>query len=177
MAVRLLARLALILALSACSGATADSIRPPGQTTENADGATSTAVTGGASTGRCHEEYSTEALPNRAFAFDGTVAKIIEKVDEEAHPEVGYVDATFEVHEWFTVDGPEQVVVQMMPPGIVTSAGDADYNVGSRLLVSGEPRWGGQPLDSPVAWSCGFTRTYDSDTASEWRDALAGSTG
>jgi len=32
------------------------------------------------------------------------------------------------------------------------------YGVGSRLLVSGEPRWGGGALTNAIAWGCGFTQ-------------------
>jgi hypothetical protein len=45
--------------------------------------------------------------------------------------------------------------------------------MGSRLLVSGEPRWGGTPLEDPIAWGCGFTRYYDSGTAKSWKQALS----
>jgi hypothetical protein len=46
------------------------------------------------------------------------------------------------------------------------------YGAGSRLLVSGEARWGGSPLEHPIAWGCGFSRNYDPETATTWRDVL-----
>jgi hypothetical protein len=46
------------------------------------------------------------------------------------------------------------------------------YAPGSRLLVSGESRWGGAPLTDPIAYTCGFTRPYDS-TATSWRQAVS----
>lgn len=78
---------------------------------------------------------------------------------------------TFVVHEWFSGgDGP-QVTVDMGGP---ESGGapelDPVYEVGTRLLVTGEPRWGGSPLQDAIAWGCGFTHYYDAQTASVWRD-------
>lgn len=43
--------------------------------------------------------------------------------------------------------------------------GDIAYGLGSRLLVSGQPRWGGNALKFPIAWSCGFTRYHDPSSA------------
>ena len=66
------------------------------------------------------------------------------------------------------------VTVDWFPPGQFNSATDfelASYGVGSRLLVSGEPRLGGAALDAATAWSCGFTRHYDAQTAAEWAAA------
>lgn len=47
-----------------------------------------------------------------------------------------------------------------------------DTEIGARLLVTGEPRWGGHPLDDPVAWSCGFTQPWTADAAESWANAL-----
>jgi hypothetical protein len=117
----------------------------------------------------CVEDYDVTTLVGRAFALDGVVAAIAEKTSSGDDP---YIDVTLDVHEWFVGDGPDIVNVEMFPPGIRTSVGTADYGVGSRLLISGEPRWGGSPLESPVAWMCGFSRTYDTDTAATWREAF-----
>ncbi|MGH9133194.1 MAG: hypothetical protein ACRDZZ_04600 [Ilumatobacteraceae bacterium] len=114
----------------------------------------------------CAKDYDVTTLAGRAFAFDGTVAAIAEDTSSGDDP---YIDVTFDVYEWFAGDGPGTVNVEMFPPGIRTSVGTVDYEVGSRLLISGEPRWGGTPLESPVAWMCGFSRTYDGDTAAAWR--------
>ncbi|MGZ4724548.1 MAG: hypothetical protein ACXV5U_08960 [Ilumatobacteraceae bacterium] len=46
---------------------------------------------------------------------------------------------------------------------------------GTRLLVTGEPRWGGQPLDDPIAWGCGFTQRWSTGAANSWANALAAS--
>lgn len=124
----------------------------------------------------CVEEYSTEALAGRDFAFAGQVAAI---AGTEADPAAegdhdGSVRVTFAVTEWFAGDGPERVTVDMPAAGTDSVEAPA-YEVGTRLLVSGEPRFGGEPLDAPVAWGCGFTRPWDEATAAEWRAAFAAS--
>ena len=43
-----------------------------------------------------------------------------------------------------------------------------EAELGTRLLVSGEPRWGGDALDEPIAWPCGFTRPWTEEEAAEW---------
>jgi hypothetical protein len=117
----------------------------------------------------CVEDYDVTTLVGRAFAFDGAVAAIAEDRSSGDDP---YIDVTFDVFDWFVGDGPDIVNVEMFPPGNRTSVGTANYEVGSRLLISGEPRWGGTPLEAPVAWMCGFSRTYDTDTAASWREAF-----
>jgi hypothetical protein len=39
------------------------------------------------------------------------------------------IGVTFDVHEWFVGDGPDILNVEMLPPGIRTSVGTADYGV------------------------------------------------
>ena len=102
--------------------------------------------------GGCVERYSASAVSGRAFAFDGTVTAI------------GDGAVTFEVAEWFVGEGPASYTVRMRPP---TKSGMSEsspsYFVGTRLLVSGE-------LDGdPIAWTCGFTRYFDEETAAAWR--------
>ncbi|GAA1382328.1 hypothetical protein [Catellatospora chokoriensis] len=120
----------------------------------------------------CVETYSPQALRQRAFAFDGTVLAIgqTDPTKVETSPEV---PVTFQVHRWYRGGQGEQVTVAMMPPGAITSAGDAGYGIGSRLLVSGEPRFGGRPLDDPIAWSCGFTRWHTATDAQTWQQTFA----
>jgi hypothetical protein len=38
--------------------------------------------------------------------------------------------------------------------------------------VSGEPRFGGAPLNDPISWSCGFTRWYNEADARIWDQAF-----
>lgn len=154
---------------------------------EPADDAVTTtapAATGalaGGEAASCAEEYGDGSLQQRGFAFDGTVERVGEPgfTDRGDEGDLGYVAVTFTVHEWFAGGGGEQVVVGMDPPtggrgsGADAHEGGPSYGVGSRLLVSGEPRWGGDPLQDPVAWGCGFTRHHDEATARQWREAFA----
>ena len=116
----------------------------------------------------CVDEYNLATLAGRTWGFDGTVRSIAPLVE-------GGVDTAveFDVHEWFGIEGPPTVTVDLVAPQVHSSVEPPDYGVGTRLLVAGEPRWGGDPLDAPVAWSCGFTRTWDEHTASAWRTTFA----
>ena len=118
----------------------------------------------------CVESYDGgDSVAGRAFAFDGTVTAIgPARTDRE--PDSQSVGVRFEVNEWFAGGNTATVVVDMTRPDIVRVEEMAPaYGVGTRLLVSGEPRWGGAPLDDPIAWGCGFTRYYDEATAGSWR--------
>ena len=111
----------------------------------------------------------------RDFAFDGVVTDIGPgRTNRPDSGELGLVSVTFRVQEWFAGGTGPEVAVDMDPPlqegqGRSGSDDDPAYAVGSRLLVSGAPRWGGAPLEDPIAWGCGFTRYYDQDTADSWR--------
>lgn len=115
----------------------------------------------------CVESYSAETLRQRAFAFDGTIVSITQTLNNDP-----YVAVSFRVDEWFAGAGPDTITLDMLPPHR-SSLGGPEYDIGSRLLISGEPRFGGAPLESPVAWMCGFSRTYDGATADVWRDTFA----
>lgn len=125
----------------------------------------------------CVEAYTPSAVATRAFAFDGTVTAIGPGTTDRADAVLGLVAVTFEVHEWFGGGTGETVTVDMFPPGPdqpdQASESAPSYGVGTRLLVSGEPRWGGEPLQDAIAWTCGFTRYYDETTAADWRAAVA----
>jgi len=130
-----------------------------------ASGAASTALEG-SSMAMCVESYTMSTLPARTFAFDGTITAITPTDDPV------YVNVTFEVSEWFTGDGAAEATVGMFPAGTALLGGP-EYEVGTRLLVTGEPRFDDTRLEDLVAWYCGFTRTYDDATAAEWRAALS----
>jgi hypothetical protein len=117
-----------------------------------------------ASAASCVEVYSPANLVKRAFAFDGTVLSVRDEVDPRLPEEEGPVPrAEFEVNDWFgQPDGPAVVVVWMQRP----------VRVGERLLVSGEPRWGGESLDDAIAWECGFTVPFSETLAGEWAAAI-----
>ncbi len=118
---------------------------------------------------RCAEEYTPAATGQRAFAFDGEVTEIGND-PAPAHAS-SHRRVTFAVNEWFAGKGGERVTVEMMAPSAVTSIDNVAFEVGARLLVSGEGRWDGEGLGSPVAWSCGFTRLHTAEEASLWRAA------
>ena len=48
---------------------------------------------------------------------------------------------------------------------------EGSFGIGSRLLVSGESRWGDPELADAIACPCGFTRYYDAEPAQAWKDA------
>jgi hypothetical protein len=96
--------------------------------------------------------------------------------DRGDEADLGLPGVTFGVREWFSGGRGDTVTVDVQLP--TTGSSDPSdpgygYGVGSRLLVSGEARWGGSPLEFPIAWGCGFSRYYDPETATAWRDALA----
>lgn len=123
---------------------------------------------------KCGVVYSPSLVADRAFAFDGTVTAIAP--GRTNRPDKGRLDlvaVTFTVNEWFAGGAGTTATVDMPPPrsSYDSSHAPPSYGVGTRLLVSGGPRWGGAPLDDAVARVCGFTRYYDEATADSWRDA------
>ena len=124
----------------------------------------------------CVEAYRPGAIAGRGFAFDGTVQRIGPgQTDRAGAGHLGYAGVTFVVHEWYVGGSAHSVTVDLPPPGEQTALAESSpsYQIGSRLLVSGEPRWGGAPLEDAIAWGCGFTRSYDADTADEWLAATS----
>ncbi|WP_422740348.1 hypothetical protein ACN263_14595 [Micromonospora sp. WMMD729] len=127
---------------------------------------------------QCVKAYSPRTLAEQGFAFDGTVTGIGPARTERGNqPPVDLRAVTFQVHTWFRGGSAGTAVVDMWPPTAGTGTGDATaehapaYQVGTRLLVSGTPRWGGAPLADPIAWGCGFTRYYSPLFAAEWATA------
>lgn len=104
--------------------------------------------------GMCAEAYSIEGLPNREFAFDGTLASI----DGD--------NFTFEVTEVFRGDIGSEVTLggaTLITDGSFVGTEGAGLAVGDRALVSG---------DGGFAWGCGFTMPWDEATAADWRTTL-----
>ena len=123
----------------------------------------------------CVQNYSTETLVRRSFAFDGTVLAVEIRPDPhlpEGEDEVPWV--TFEVNRWFRGGSASEVGVWVEVPNTETSAGTISAEPGTRLLVAGEPRWGGEPLEDPIAWPCGFTRRWTTVVVAEWEAAFSG---
>ena len=118
----------------------------------------------------CVEQYSPAAVGTRGFAFDGTITAIDEGSQQTGTSLAGAEswEVTFEVNEWFSGADTPSVVVSMFRPMPASDDRPAAYGEGTRLLVSGEDLAGDA---SYLAWSCGFTRYYDADTANQWRAA------
>jgi hypothetical protein len=125
----------------------------------------------------CVETCSATTVAQRAFAFDGTVTAIGRgTTDRPDRGHLNYAGVTFTVNEWF-VGGSSRTVTIDLPPlglGIEDDSTGWTYSIGTRLLVSGEPRWGGPALRDAIGWGCGFTRAYNASTASAWRTATDG---
>ena len=158
--------------LSACAGERAgspESVAAPSSPNGAAKQQTGALDDGAASS--CVEGYSALAVAERAFSFDGTVTEIATSGPSD---DFAYVSVTFAVNEWFRGGTTDRVTVDMATPDATTeevAISGGSYGLGSRLLVSGEPRWGGPPLEDAIAWGCGFTRYYDPRTTSSWRQA------
>jgi hypothetical protein len=115
--------------------------------------------------GSCVSTSTVGGLRERAFAFDGTVIEVTDEADPR-YPEPGVLlpRARFEVHEWFEGGSGATVAVWMQ----------RDVSPGERLLITGEPRWGGDPLDDAIAWECGFTMAWSDADARGWAQAFSG---
>jgi hypothetical protein len=124
----------------------------------------------------CVKAYSPETLAENAFAFDGTVTGIgPARTERSPHPvPLDLRSVTFQVHTWFKGGSAGTAVVDMASPaagGATGAEGAPAYQIGTRLLVSGMPRWGGAPLADAIAWGCGFTRYYSPSMAAAWATA------
>jgi hypothetical protein len=122
----------------------------------------------------CAVGYSPRELARRAFAFDGTVTAIGPGRTDRPYSNVSHAGVTFTVHEWFAGGSGATITVDMVPPVsyfISMGYGPPAYGVGTRLLVSGEHRWGGPTRADLIGWGCGFTIYYDPATADDWRAA------
>jgi hypothetical protein len=123
----------------------------------------------------CVVGYSLAELKKRGFAFDGTVLATSKDPDGFSYW------VTFRIHEWFrphdAIGTSELQVRTYAPPagqGNQVSLDFPAYGVGSRLLIAGEPQWGGSnPLKAAVAWGCGFSRAYSAADAATWRKILS----
>lgn len=126
-------------------------------------------IGGGALDARCVETFSPSNLAQRGFAFDGTVTQVSKSPPDSDL----YVDVTFSIHEWYRPDGPSELTIEMVRADAAASVEGASYEVGSRLLVSGESRWGESGLRDLIAWGCGFSQIYSTEQATVWRSAFA----
>ena len=127
---------------------------------ESADDATTEAVTAEAD---CAFAFNEGTLAERSWAFDGTLTAVSTGTDSQLG---GVPTASFTVNRWYKGGSGDEVTVQYEQGPISEYAPTAD--AGARLLVTGEPRWGGEPLEDAVAWGCGFTQRWTPSAAEQW---------
>jgi hypothetical protein len=166
----------LLLVLSGCGASDDVAAAHRAVASSDAPSPVRTGPVAGAASASCAVGYAPEVVAKRAFAFDGTITRIGTGTTNKADKGALETEAvTFRVNEWWRGGTRQSVTVDMLSPGGTSTQTNDEhgvpYGVGTRLLVSGEPRWGGQPLDDAIAWGCGFTRYYDEDTAASWRAA------
>lgn len=110
--------------------------------------------------------------PESRLRFRRTVNDVGASVsDRGGDGDLNLAGVKFEVREWFTGGDADEVTIDLQSLGEGTAEEDLPFQVGPRLLVSGEPRWGGAPLDSLIAWDCGSSRYFDEETAAVWRES------
>jgi hypothetical protein len=111
----------------------------------------------------CVATFTQHTLAERAWAFDGTATR--ETTGHDSH--LGAVPTTtFHVNHWYKGGAAATVKIEF------SFKRSEDQNlrggIGTRVLVTGEPRWGGRALDDPIAWGCGFTQVWTAPAAQEW---------
>lgn len=153
------------LALSACSGGATDATGDPvaERSPEVAVGGTgsgSGAAAGGSGGLASCLAFSVEALAEREWAFDGTVAEISPPQGDE-----GPYVVRFDVTGWYR-GGPETTATVETYDVTGTSLNGAlALEVGQRVLASGDDRY---------LWGCGFSVPYSEDAAAMFADAFGG---
>lgn len=121
----------------------------------------------------CAYTYSPQAVSQYTdFAFDGTVTGIGRQPSDQFYD----LPVRLHVNEWFR-GGPARIVVLDMPlssPETWREDAAPPVTVGTRLLISGKTPTPHNSLHHhAMAWSCGFSRYYDPQTAAAWRSAIA----
>ena len=123
----------------------------------------------------CMPPESLAAVAALSMSFDGTVTAIVEDA-RTTSVDLRNATVTFKVNEWFRGGSGATATAVMqapLPPDVLVSEAGPAYTVGTRLLVSGEAI-GGQRSGRLQAWSCGYTRYHDEQTAAAWRQAVRG---
>lgn len=117
----------------------------------------------------CVSGYTKEGLAERSWAFDGTVIALSTGKDSHIG---GVATATFAVNHWFKGGSNKEVTIEYEQGPLSELAPAAATD--TRLLVTGEPRWGGAPLEDAVAWGCGYTQAWTPSAAEQWTTVFAG---
>jgi len=135
----------LALALVACSDPGTDTVGATGAPT----GSQGSAAAGGA-LGSCLA-FSVDALAEREWAFDGTVAEIA----PPQTPEDPY-QVVFDVATWYRGGPGSQFTVETYDVSGTSLTGALALEEGQRVLASG---------DEAYLWGCGFSITYSDEGA------------
>lgn len=150
-----------VVALTACSDGGAPSADPGTSGSAAADELSDPIVAedGTSGLGQCAFEFSPQTLAERQFAFDGTVAEIVE-------PEAmdGPYAVVFEVSRWYRGGGGATVTLQSYDVSGTSLAGDLRLQEGERILASG---------DDGMLWGCGFSMPYSDQDAGVFEQAFA----
>lgn len=172
----------LLVAASVVGGAALSASDPQPPTPYSQTPSAAPAPTGplgeveGASLASCAFEYTPATLAERAFAFDGTVTAVTEPgTGTGTGTGEDRAGTTFTVNEWFSGGASATVTIDMPPPSTQNGLSEVPptYEIGSRLLISGEHLRGGATMADAVAWGCGFSRYYDAETAGRWREVTS----
>jgi hypothetical protein len=153
LAVVITACLALGVGAAAVQVVRANEAGPP-EATQARTGALRSDAQGG-----CVAEYHRDTLDDQHWAADVTVTKL------DTEPRMSTV--TVKVNRWYRGGSGESTNVLMPSPRRSEDA-PPDYDVGTRLLLSGA-----RTPDGYLAWSCGFSRYYDKQTAATWDDVFS----
>jgi hypothetical protein len=147
-----------VVALTACSEGGETPPEPSGGTA--ADELTDPILAEGGSSGlrSCAFEFGPQTLAERQFAFDGTVADIVEP---EA-PDAPY-DVVFRVTRWFQGGEGTTVTVKTYDVSGTSLAGDLGLEEGERILASG---------DGDYLWGCGFSMPYTDQDAGVFQEVF-----
>lgn len=113
-----------------------------------------------ATVGSCVEQYSTRTLPNREWAFEGTITAVETQADPAGDDPAQTTTVRFEVARWFWGGTADEASLRTY--ATPSSAGDVERSVGARLLVSG---------DADFLWACGFTQPFGSRGLQEFQAA------
>src|ERR671910_922540 len=103
----------------------------------------------------CVESYTPTAVADRAFAFEGVVIDIGQSVSDRGDGgDLNLPGVTFQVNQWFEGGDGSIFTVDLQAP-------EGSYGIGSRLLVSGESRWGEPDMAGATPLGGGFDPQLD----------------
>lgn len=120
--------------------------------------------------GQCATSYTPEQLTQRAWAFDGTIARF----GTDTSTGRTYRTATFDVRRWLRGASTAGTITVRFdfPAGNTDSAAARDATVGQRFfVVDGTADTPTEPL--PIAYGCGYTQPWSQETAELWSRVLS----